>query len=77
MCNAGQAWMAYFYFDFRDVNWHDLVPSLLIQLSTQSGPCCDINALDDCPDTSEVPSPWSWILWLLKELVDLQIPDLS
>ena len=37
--------MAYFYFDFRDVNkqhWRDLVSSLLNQLSTQSGPCCDI-----------------------------------
>jgi hypothetical protein len=29
MCDAGQASMAYFYFDFRDINkqhWHDLVP---------------------------------------------------
>ena len=37
--------MAYFYFDFRDNNkqhWRDLVPSLLIQLSAQSGPRCDI-----------------------------------
>ena len=34
MCDAGQASMAYFYFDFRDISkqhWHDLVPSLLIQ----------------------------------------------
>jgi hypothetical protein len=45
MCDAGQASMAYFYFDFRNINkqhWRDLVPSLLIQLSTQSDPCCDI-----------------------------------
>ena len=45
MCDAGQASMAYFYFDFRDTNkqhWRDLVPSLLIQLSAQSGSCCDI-----------------------------------
>ena len=45
MCNAGQASMAYFYFDFRDINkqhWRNLIPSLLTQLSTQSGPCCDI-----------------------------------
>ena len=45
MCNAGQASIAYFYFDFRDINkqhWRDLVPSLLTQLSTQSNPCCDI-----------------------------------
>ena len=36
--------MAYFYFDFRDVNkqnLQDLLPSLLIQLSVRSDPCCD------------------------------------
>ena len=45
MCADGQASMAYFYFDFRDIDkqrWRDLVPSLLIQLSAQSGPRCDI-----------------------------------
>jgi hypothetical protein len=45
MCDAGRASMAYFYFDFRDIDkqhWRDLVPSLLIQLSAQSGPRCDI-----------------------------------
>ena len=45
MCDAGQASMAYFYFDFRDTNkqnWRDLVSSLLIQLSAQSGPRRDI-----------------------------------
>ena len=119
MCNAGQASMAYFYFDFRDINkqhWRDLVPSLLIQLSTQSSPCCDIlsrlysdhddgaqqpnddalkrcliemltvrdhhpiyliiDALDECPDTSEVPSPRSRVLQLLEELAGLQISNL-
>jgi hypothetical protein len=37
--------MAYFYFDFRDVDkqkLHNLLPSLLIQLSAWSDPCCDI-----------------------------------
>jgi hypothetical protein len=37
--------MAYFYFDFRDVDKQklsNLLPSLLIQLSSQSDPCCDI-----------------------------------
>jgi hypothetical protein len=37
--------MAYFYFDFRDVDkqkLHDVLPSLLIQLSARSDPCCDI-----------------------------------
>ena len=45
MCNAGQASMAYFYFDFRDANkqdLHDLLHSLLTQLSARSGPRCDI-----------------------------------
>ena len=45
MCNADQTSIAYFYFDFRDVNkqhWRDLVPSFLTQLSTQSSACCDI-----------------------------------
>ncbi len=37
--------MAYFYFDFRDLNkqsCHDLLLSLVSQLSTSSSPCCDI-----------------------------------
>jgi hypothetical protein len=37
--------MAYFYFDFRNIDkqkLHDLLPSLLIQLSARSDPCCDI-----------------------------------
>ena len=37
--------MAYFYFDFRDLNkqtCHDLLRSLVFQLSTRSSPCCDI-----------------------------------
>jgi hypothetical protein len=45
MCNAGQASMAYFYFDFRDANkqgLHDLVHSILTQLSACSRPRCDI-----------------------------------
>jgi hypothetical protein len=45
MCKAGNASMAYFYFDFRDANkqgLRDLVSSLLAQLSARSGPYCDI-----------------------------------
>ena len=37
--------MAYFYFDFRDLRkqcCHDLLLSLVSQLSTSSSPCCDI-----------------------------------
>src|ERR1700722_302143 len=45
LCNAGKASMAYFYFDFRDVDkqkLQNLLPSLLIQLSARSDSCCDI-----------------------------------
>ena len=119
MCKAGQVSMAYFYFDFRDIHkqhWRDLVPSLLTQLSAQSGPCCDVlsrlhsdhgngaqqpsdealkqcliemltvrgqrpiylimDALDECPDATEVPSPRNRILQLLEELANLHIPNL-
>jgi hypothetical protein len=43
--DAGQASMAYFYFYSRDVNrqsLHNLLPSLLYQLSAKSDPFCDI-----------------------------------
>jgi len=43
--DSGSAIMAYFYFDFRDIDkqkLQDLLPSLLIQLSSQSDHCCDI-----------------------------------
>jgi hypothetical protein len=119
MCDAGQASMAYFYFDFRDIgkqHWCDLVPSLLIQLSARSDPRCDIlsryysdhdngaqqpsddaliqclkemltlpgqlpiyiimDALDECSDLSGIPSPRDQVLELLKELVDLHLPNL-
>ncbi|KAH9164379.1 ankyrin repeat-containing domain protein [Lactarius sanguifluus] len=45
ICEAGSAIMAYFYFDFRDLkkqSRHDLLLSLLSQLSTRSSPCCDV-----------------------------------
>jgi len=45
VCEASQASMAYFYFDFRNANkqsLHDLLPSLLTQLSARSAPRCDI-----------------------------------
>jgi hypothetical protein len=43
--DAGRASLAYFYFDFRNVDkqkLHDLLLSLLIQLSARSDPCCGI-----------------------------------
>jgi hypothetical protein len=45
LCKAGEASMAYFYFDFRNANkqgLHDLVPSLLTQLSAHSSLRCGI-----------------------------------
>jgi hypothetical protein len=118
-CNAGNASMAYFYFDFRDANkqgLRDLVSSLLTQLSACSGPCCDIlsnlylaygegdkqpsdnilakclkemltltdrrstyliiDALDESSNTSGIPSPREAVLQLLKELVNLSVPNL-
>jgi len=111
--------MAYFYFDFRDINkqhWRDLVLSLLIQLSAQSGPRCDIlsrlhsnhdsgarqpnddiltrclkemltlpdqrpiylifDALDESSNVSGIPTPRKRVLQLVKELVDLHVPNL-
>jgi hypothetical protein len=119
MCKAEDASMAYFYFDFRDVNkqdLHDLVLSLINQLSACSGPRCDIlselysdhdkgknqpsdstlanclkkmltlpdqpptyliiDALDESPNASGIPSPRETVLQLLNQLVDLSLPNL-
>jgi hypothetical protein len=110
--------MAYFYFDFRDVDKQkltNLLPSLLIQLSAWSDPCCDIlsrlysahnrgiqkpsdpamveclkemlsfeaqgptfiimDALDECPIMSTIPSPREEVLDLVDELVGLHLPN--
>ncbi|KAH9036576.1 hypothetical protein EDB84DRAFT_1657289 [Lactarius hengduanensis] len=114
VCEAGSAVIAYFYFDFRDLNkqtCRDLLLSLVFQLSTRSSSYCDIlhciykthksgtrqpsdetlkeclkemltlpghgpifivlDALDECPDSSGIPSPRDEVLQLVKELVDL------
>ena len=110
--------MAYFYFDFRDVdkqNLSNLVPSLLIQLSARSDSCCDIlsrlhsshdrgvqkpkdramieclkemlaleaqapiyiimDALDECPITTTIPSPREELLDFVDELVGLRLSN--
>ncbi|KAN0127638.1 hypothetical protein V8E53_014557 [Lactarius tabidus] len=44
ICKAGLGSIAYFYFDFRDLdkqNRRNLLPSLLVQLAAQSSPRCD------------------------------------
>ena len=119
LCETGQASMAYFYFDFRNANkqrLHDILPSLIIQLSARSTASYDIlsklysdhdggkmqpsdsvltkclkdmlilpdrhpiylimDALDESPITSGIPSPREIVLQLLKELVDLGHPNL-
>jgi hypothetical protein len=119
VCNAGQASMAYFYFDFRDIDkqhWRNLVSSLLAQLSSRSDLRCDIlsrlyadhnngaeqpsdgtltqclkemltlpdqhptylimDALDESSNISGIPTSRKRVLQLLKELVDLHIPNL-
>ena len=118
LCDTGKASMAYFYFDFRDADkqrLHNLLPSLLIQLSARSDPCCDIlsrlhslhdrgvrkpsdramidclkemisleargptyiimDALDECPAISTIPSPREEVLEFVEELVDLHLPN--
>ena len=108
--------MTYFYFDFRALNkqtCHDLLRSLVFQLSTWSISCSDIlhrvyethengaqqpsdgtlkaclkemlrlladgrtfiilDALDECPNSSGIPSPRDEVLQLVKELVDLHL----
>ena len=115
---AGKASMAYFYFDFRDVDkqkLRSLLSSLLIQLSAQSDSYCDIlfrlysshdfgvrkpndramvvclkemlsigsqgpiyiimDALDECPITTTIPSPREEVLELVDELVGLRLPN--
>jgi hypothetical protein len=75
MCDAGQASMAYFYFDFRDISkqhWHDLVPFLLTQLSSHSGPHCNILSClySDHDDGKQHPNDDA-LKWYLIEMLTL------
>ncbi|KAH9055857.1 hypothetical protein EDB83DRAFT_2614803 [Lactarius deliciosus] len=119
MSNAGSAFLAYFYFDFKDKAKQDtraLLSSLLVQLSDQSDIFCDalyslysahkqgseqptdeslsqclkhmlttagpvpiylvLDALDECPYGSGLPSPRETLLDLVDELVKLRLPTL-
>jgi len=70
--------MAYFYFDFRDLNKQhrrNLLPSLLIQISAQSRHCCDIlsrlySAYDD---GAQKPSD-SVLIRCLKDMIAITHP---
>ena len=111
--------MAHFYFDFRDVDkqsLHNLLPSVLCQLSAQSDPFFDthsllysahdrgvrqpsdramveclgrmltfeaqqptyiiMDALDECPTTSSIPSLRDELLEFVVGLVNLRLPNL-
>jgi hypothetical protein len=77
MCKAGNALMAYFYFDFRDANkqgLRDVVCSLLTQLSAHSAPHCDIlsNLYSDYDEGKIQPSD-SDLAKCLKEMVTLPV----
>ena len=118
MSDAGSAFLAYFYFDFKDTEKQDsraFLSSLLVQLSTQSDQLCDIlhglysenkdgsqqpvtasllrclkgmlaiagspvyiviDALDECPSDTGIPSSREKMLMTLKELVELCHPNL-
>jgi len=117
--DAGLASMAYFYFDFRDddkKSRHNMLLSILTQLSACSDSCCDIlsraykahkdgqykpdtttlvaclkemlalpgqvpvylilDALDECPIISGIPSAREQVLNFLRDLVNLQLSNL-
>ncbi|KAH9055878.1 hypothetical protein EDB83DRAFT_2225192, partial [Lactarius deliciosus] len=119
LSNARSAFLAYFYFDFKDKAKQDtraLISSLLVQLSDQSDIFCDalfslysahkqgseqptdeslsqclkymlttagpvpiyliLDALDECPYGTGLPSPREMLLDLVDELVKLRLPTL-
>jgi hypothetical protein len=73
--HAGRASMAYFYFDFRDIHkqkLHNLLPSLLIQFSARSDPCCDIlSRLYSAHDRGEQQPSDRAMVECLKEMLIL------
>ena len=61
LCETGSAIMAYFYFDFKDLRkqtCHDLLLSLVSQLSSDSSACCNIlhRVYKDHKDGAQQPS---------------------
>ncbi|KAH8999577.1 hypothetical protein EDB86DRAFT_3242615 [Lactarius hatsudake] len=119
LADSGSAFLAYFYFDFKDKAKQDtraLLSSLLVQLSDQSDIFCDtlyslysahkhgseqptndsfsqclkymlttagpvpiyliLDALDECPYGTGLPSPREKLLDLLDDLVKLRHPTL-
>jgi len=75
---AGSALMAYFYFDFRDLDKQhrrNLLSSLLIQLSAQSRPCCDIlSRLYSAHDNGAQKPSDSVMIRCLKDMLAIPNP---
>ena len=121
LCEDQLATVAYYYFDFRDVDKkhrRGLLSSLALQLSSRSASCFNIlsrlhsshnarqaqpseralvqclkemiaalslsqlptyivlDAVDECPNTSGIPTPREQVLELVKDLIDLGLPNL-
>ncbi|KAI9442917.1 hypothetical protein H4582DRAFT_1141889 [Lactarius indigo] len=76
---AGSALMVYFYFDFRDLDKQqrrNLLPSLLVQLSAQSRPCCDIfSRLYSAHDNGEQKPSDSVMIRCLKDMLAILRPQ--
>ena len=75
ICEAGPGIMAYFYFDFKDLDkqsCHDLLRSLVSQLSTRSSRCCEIlhHAYETHEDGTRQPSD-DTLKECLKEMLRL------
>jgi hypothetical protein len=75
MCEASQASIAYFYFDFRNANkqgLRDLLPSLLTQLSARSTARCDIlSKLYSDHDNGKMQPSDSALTKCLKDMLTL------
>ena len=73
--------MAYFYFDFRDISkqrLHNLLPSLLIQLSSRSIPCGDIfSRLYSAHDRGAQRPSERAMVECLKEMLMLEVDQLT
>jgi hypothetical protein len=71
--------MAYFYFDYRDVNkqrLHSLLPSLLCQLSARSDPFCDIlSRLYAAHNRGEQQPDEHAVMECLKEMFSLKAQE--
>jgi hypothetical protein len=115
----GSAYLAYFFFDYKDAgkqNARALLSSILFQLADQSDPFCDtilalysahhrgseqpsdralfhcledmlrisgeapiyviVDAMDECPNTTGMPSPRDKALIIVEDLIKLSLPNL-